>query len=277
MKITYYGTAAAEGIPALFCTCENCEYARAHGGRDVRTRSQAMINDDLLIDLPADTYHHVLTHGLPLHKIEHVIVTHAHSDHLYAADIACRSAGFAHGCTHALHMYGSMAVKKAVAEPAFRYDLARQDRFHFHEVAPYRRYEIGRYTVIPLPARHDPTAGPYIYVISDGEKTMLYGNDTGLFFEEVYDFLAGEKVRFDFVSLDCTSGIREINYDAHMNFERNLITRDRLKAIGAADEKTVFCSHHFSHNAGHVLYHDFTPLAAKEGFIMSYDGMTYEF
>ena len=28
MKIKYYGTAAAEGIPGLFCSCEICENAR---------------------------------------------------------------------------------------------------------------------------------------------------------------------------------------------------------------------------------------------------------
>ena len=28
MKIAYLGTSAAEGIPALFCHCDVCKYAR---------------------------------------------------------------------------------------------------------------------------------------------------------------------------------------------------------------------------------------------------------
>ena len=56
MKITYYGTAAAEGQPALFCHCPTCEYARIHKGKDIRTRSQTMINEDLVIDLIDHTY-----------------------------------------------------------------------------------------------------------------------------------------------------------------------------------------------------------------------------
>ena len=48
MKITYLGTAAAEAIPALFCNCEWCRRAAANGGKDVRTRSQALIDDCLL-------------------------------------------------------------------------------------------------------------------------------------------------------------------------------------------------------------------------------------
>ena len=55
MKLQYFGTAAAEGWPALFCGCDACRRAREAGGRNIRTRSQALIDDKLLIDFPADT------------------------------------------------------------------------------------------------------------------------------------------------------------------------------------------------------------------------------
>lgn len=32
MEIQYLGTAAAEGLPALFCDCETCRKARNIGG-----------------------------------------------------------------------------------------------------------------------------------------------------------------------------------------------------------------------------------------------------
>ena len=50
MRLTYLGTAAAEGFPAIFCNCEYCNEARRLGGKNIRTRSQALVNDDLLID-----------------------------------------------------------------------------------------------------------------------------------------------------------------------------------------------------------------------------------
>ena len=56
MKLTFLGTAAAEGFPAIFCNCEYCKEARKLGGKNIRSRSQTLINDDLLIDLPADSY-----------------------------------------------------------------------------------------------------------------------------------------------------------------------------------------------------------------------------
>ena len=60
MKITFLGTAAAEAMPATFCNCKYCIEARRLGGKNIRTRSQSIIDGKLLIDLPADTYYHFL-------------------------------------------------------------------------------------------------------------------------------------------------------------------------------------------------------------------------
>jgi hypothetical protein len=84
MVLQYLGTAAAEGWPGLFCACEHCEIARTRGGRNIRTRSQAIVfaeksgegdpDQRLLVDFPPDTYHHVLAHGLRLDKVGHLII-----------------------------------------------------------------------------------------------------------------------------------------------------------------------------------------------------------
>ena len=60
MKLTYYGTAAGEAWPGVFCSCALCQRARVLGGKNIRTRSQALIDDDLLLDLPPDNYLHTL-------------------------------------------------------------------------------------------------------------------------------------------------------------------------------------------------------------------------
>ena len=64
MKITFLGTAAAEGFPALFCNCEYCREARRLGGKNIRTRSQCLINENMLVDFPPDTYLHMLQNGI---------------------------------------------------------------------------------------------------------------------------------------------------------------------------------------------------------------------
>lgn len=64
MKLTYLGTAAAEGWPAAFCNCDGCRAARRLGGRNIRTRSQALVDDALLLDFPCDAWLHALRQGL---------------------------------------------------------------------------------------------------------------------------------------------------------------------------------------------------------------------
>ena len=53
-RAMFYGTGAAEGIPDPFCTCYLCQYARDHGGKDVRTRSMFRVDPTMVIDMGAD-------------------------------------------------------------------------------------------------------------------------------------------------------------------------------------------------------------------------------
>ena len=76
MKITVLGCGAAEGIPAMFCNCTLCKQALER--RIYRTRSQILINDDLLVDFPPDTYYRSMMRGINLGKIENVIVINKH-------------------------------------------------------------------------------------------------------------------------------------------------------------------------------------------------------
>ena len=62
MRIRYLGTAAAEGFPAVFCNCAACKMARELG--ELRTRSQALIDETLLVDLPPETYYHTVRFGI---------------------------------------------------------------------------------------------------------------------------------------------------------------------------------------------------------------------
>ena len=54
MELLFLGTGAAQGYPAIFCRCENCEAARQRGGRSIRRRSALLVNDDLLLDFGPD-------------------------------------------------------------------------------------------------------------------------------------------------------------------------------------------------------------------------------
>ena len=82
MKIHFYGTSGGGAQPELYCSCRICNYAREHRGPDLRTRSQALINNRLLVEFPVDTMMHAFYGGLDVRKYHHVIITHNHFDHI---------------------------------------------------------------------------------------------------------------------------------------------------------------------------------------------------
>ena len=115
MKIRYLGTGAAEGIPAIFCECLICKNARLKAGKEIRTRMQALINDEILIDFGPDTYMHRLQYKIDLSAIKYCLLTHAHEDHIYSHDIKCRkkNKAFLEANTYPLHLFGSSEKKSA--------------------------------------------------------------------------------------------------------------------------------------------------------------------
>ena len=278
MKIKFYGTAAAEGVPDLFCNCDVCKRTRAAGGRNIRTRSQALVNGELLIDFPPDTLLHTLNCGLDLPSIIKCIITHSHADHLYTDDILMRRPDFTHVNPGGEVLPFDVYISKVGAEAIFRNDspfLHDGKTIVVHTVEAFQPFAVGRYQITGLTADHAPATGPLFYAVSDGEKALLYANDTGYFPEETWAWLEREKPRFDLISLDCTGGIRDDYRRSHMCLPVNAEVRDRLMAIGCADEKTIFCVHHFSHNGG-ATYDEIVPVAEKMGFVVTYDGLEIE-
>ena len=75
MKIAYLGTGAAEGIPAIFCSCPYCSGVRLRGGKEIRSRSQILIDGELSVEFPPDAFYHAAA-GARLNEIKYVLVTH---------------------------------------------------------------------------------------------------------------------------------------------------------------------------------------------------------
>ena len=277
MKFQYLGTAAAEGFPGMFCSCDTCEKARKAGGRNIRTRSQAVIDDCLLIDFPADTYHHILANGLKLQKIQHCIITHSHSDHFYPADFEMCGVGFAHfKSSFKFNVYGGKDVYKKAKSAVDEYSLNNEERVVPHLIKPFETFTAGGYSITPLPADHDPATSPVIYAISDKTSSMLYAHDTGMLKAEAWEWLKESRLHFSFVSLDCTAGLLTGWKNGHLGLDTCCEFAEMLKAARVADSSTMFCLNHFSHNCL-ADYDDIIPYAAKYGFDVSFDGKTVVF
>ena len=206
MKITYYGTSAAEAWPALFCECEACRLARKYGGKNVRTRSQALIDDTLLLDFPPDTNYHAQVLGLNLRKVRTLLLTHSHHDHFFPADLGLRADQYAEGLTEEkLTVYGNETVismcedaKRVYRDPAPH--ILRSMRFQ-----PFETFETpDGYQVTTLLADHNPSEKSMIYTDPKRRKTdLICPVITGIFPESTWKFLEGKYL--DLASLDCTA------------------------------------------------------------------------
>ncbi|MBE6578499.1 MAG: hypothetical protein E7651_01685 [Ruminococcaceae bacterium] len=278
MKLTYLGTAAAEGWPALFCRCEYCVKALERGGKNLRSRSQALVNDDLLIDFPADSFSHMQQNGLNFSAVKDLLITHSHMDHFSPTDLHLRSTSYyAHNLTTPhLTLHGNERVMKLLErERITREEEPNDTGITAVQVEAYKPFTAGKYRVTALPAFHAMNEKAFVYLIEDGEKTLLYLHDTGELFDEVYDYLAANKVRADLISYDCTY-VALPSGGGHMGLDSCPKVRARLESIGVVHENTVHVINHFSHN-GKLIHDELEPAAKELGFLTSYDGMVVEF
>lgn len=277
MKLKYLGTAAAEGWPALFCKCEYCEKARRLGGNDIRSRSQAIINDDLLIDFPADTYMHAVKNGINLSSVKYCFITHSHLDHFAPTDMVLRNTDFyAHDLIEpVMKVYGNKNVIDKLQKTL--QILANDEAYpliEMYEIEPYKTVCAGDYKVTPLPANHKYDENAFVYLIESDKGNILYLHDTGLPYDEVYDYLKERGAKADIVSYDCTYVILP-SAGGHMGLDSVPYVRKRLYEIGVVDDNTISIVNHFSHN-GKLSHAELTEEANKIGFLSSYDGMTVE-
>ena len=276
MKIKFLGTAAAEGVPGMFCHCKTCEYVRQHRGKDIRTRSQSLINDDLLIDFPADTYMHVLHGELNLHNIHHLIITHHHSDHFYPEDFTMRANGMATLCDdNPFCIYAVDTIINSLEKDEIMRMMIKQGRFKLFKIIPFIPFEANGYKITPLEADHPNATNPLIYLIQKEGKTLLYGHDTGMLPPKTREFLVKTKPTIDLVTLDCCYGLSKCEKN-HMGIEACIKEFNWLKENDLINDKTIKVINHFSHNINplqHILEEHASPLGIK----VSYDGLAIEF
>ena len=276
MKILYLGTAAYEGVPAPYCRCRVCRESFRTGGRALRSRSQALVDGELLLDFNADTVCHSLRYRIEWENVGDCLITHSHSDHLYPMDLEILSDPISHE-HRPLHFYSAQDGYDKIAAQISLHRM--QGRAEVSLVRPGDIFFTSgqKYRVLALRANHAAATSPLFYAVERGGKRLLYAHDTGVFPEEDYALLRAFG-KFDLISLDCTGclGIGFDWRDGHMSLKTNLEVMERLRREGIADGKTIFVANHFSHNGGQT-YDEMVPEMAKHGIVVAYDGLAIEF
>ncbi len=276
MKFKFLGTAAAEAIPALWCTCETCRQARVNGGKDVRRRASYLIDDDTLVDFGPDANWQINEFGIDLAKIRRIFFTHPHSDHLFPMELFWRRAGFSI-VEKTIDVYGSSGVACRIMEDAaatgHAYSL-EAFRIHFNEI--WHGAEITTddgISATAIDARHAPGLGALFYAIRRNGKSILIANDTGFPLEHSWEII--EKMKFDLVTVDSTMGFSSTRYAGHMNVDTVVEFKERLREKGCLNPGCRVFATHFSHNGG-TLHSRLEEFYSGHGIEVAYDGLEVE-
>lgn len=277
MRLMFLGTAAAEGIPAVFCNCKTCLNAKAKGGKDIRTRSQIMIDGDTLFDFPMDTYMHMLRYRLDLSAIKRVLITHSHMDHCYPQEFCMRGGPFAKDMTaDKVKVFGNSTVCQI-----FKTDTAREIRpaveagIEVRALHPFDEVASDDMRIIALPASHTAGEECLVYYVERGGKGALLLNDTGVLDESVYLRLKSMRVSVDLVALDCTYGAIRHGAGRHMGLYDVVDQKTIMERVGLLKPNAAVIATHFSHNTD-LDYDGISALAAKYDITAAYDGMEVE-
>lgn len=252
MKVTLLGTGTSGGVPSLGCDCEVC---RSKNPKDKRFRSAALIETEttrLLIDAGPDIRQELLR--VPFRKIDGVLLTHIHYDHVGGIDDLRPFCIFGD-----INIYADDTVTEALPRimpycfpenPEELYPGA--PRLNLHTIYPRQRYRVGDIDFLPVQVMHDKMP-----ILGYRFGKFAYITDMKSMDDEEYACLEGVEVLV----------INALRFDKpHHSHQLVADAVEVSRRIGA--KKTYFT--HVTHQIG---FHDDANKRLPEGFEFGYDGM----
>jgi phosphoribosyl 1,2-cyclic phosphate phosphodiesterase len=286
MKLTFLGTGAGEGYPGYWCECPHCTYARKHRGKNLRTNSSMVIDEELLIDIGPSCFDNAARFGVNLSKIKTLLVTHPHEDHLQPQHLYWRNTDesllpltyvekMRHGGPRftdipQLNIYGNSFVMETLRKSL---DDMEELKINLHEIKEGKEEKTDGYRILPVRGNHGSQQGfSHSYIIQKDEKTVLYALDSGSYDEDQFALI--QEYQYDAVIMEGTTGLNE-QYGGHMCLVNNIRIRDRLKENKCLRENSRFLLTHLSPHwcPPHDWYES---IVASEGLELAYDGLQIE-
>lgn len=267
MRVQLLGTGGAEGIPAFFEPSRVSRHAREHGGKDVRSRSCALINDDLKIDLGPDSWHQIARYGVDATQWSAIVYTHSHEDHFCPSELQYALYPFTGEYFAPFTIYGNAEIARLIWERYPEWPL------EIVETKSFEPFQHGLYTITPLKAYHKLDEDAHNLLISDGAKTLLYATDTGIWQPETWEFMQGKTV--DAAIVECTEGKARTPYYGHMDIHDCAQFVAKLRDLGCLSPASpVFTTHHG--HLGDCTHEELEMALCPKGIQPGFDGLTFE-
>ncbi len=270
MRLQLLGTAASEGWPAPFCLCDACQEARRRGGLNLRSRSNALLDDDFKIDWGADTLTQLQRTGRHAQGVRTLVFTHQHSDHIVPGELDWARTPFTLTPPAPIAVYGNAQVLEMLREA---FPGEKSSAFEFHGLESEREtVTAAGDSILPLPADH--VAGAFTLLIKRGQKSLFYGHDSGLYPQPTLAALQAHGA-LDIVLMDCTSGGQSTSNRGHMGTDGVIQMKQELQKRGAITDKTRVIATHFSHN-GKLGHEELMRALLPHEIEVAFDGMLIE-
>ncbi len=283
MKLTFLGTGADSAYPLPSCRCEYCLKSREAGGKNLRKRALAVINDDLIFDFGPDMMSASFMHKIDISKLKYCFITHPHADHFDPAHLSTRIPDYATKDTIPLEIYASQLsferMTKMLIDIGYVSDIQNieeQKKLNIRAIVANHSKEIKieDYAVIPFSSNHDESVESLIYAVKQAGKEILYCTDTDSLSDETWNAMAGNSCKFDLIVLDHTYGF-DIDGGGHLNGNKFVDHMSKFKSFELLKPSARFLATHISHE-GNPPHEEMQEIANKYGYEVAYDGLVIE-
>ena len=151
MRLTFLGTGTSCGVPTIGCQCYTCSSTDPH---DKRLRCSALIETAqtrLLIDCGPDFRQQIMPQ--PFRKIDGILITHAHYDHMGGMDDIRPYCQFGE-----INVYADPIARQGMLQ-MLPYCFAEHrypgvPAIQLHEIHPHEAFRIGDLEIVPFLVMH---------------------------------------------------------------------------------------------------------------------------
>ena len=223
------------------------------------------------IDLTPDTTYHSDKFGLDHTQLEHLLITHTHSDHFNPGYLALREkASSGTESLTPINIYGPTDVENLLKRKISNFE---DFRITFHRINPFEAAQAGQLSIFALRGSHAGTT--LNYIVQAQGLTVLLGWDTGPWSEKTWQ--AASKFRFDAVFHECTFPDPGSGADGrvHHNFDTFLEMKKRMEDSGLVKLNAPFITNHMV-NCGRLDYDQAQEVFTPHGVTVGYDGLLLE-
>lgn len=253
MKIIFLGTGTSHGVPVVGCKCSVCN---SHDTRNLRNRSSIYIKKSgisIIIDTPAEF--RLATLKYKIKKVDAVLLTHCHSDHIAGLDDLRR---YNELQNTKIPVFGNENTIKEIKN-RFSYIFKKtqegggKPNLTLVKIKPYHKFMIGKVEIFPILVKHG-TLDVMAYRI----ENFVYMTDVSYIPRKSFNFLKNIKV---FV-LDA---LRKEKHPTHFSLS------EAIEIVNKTGAKKVYFTH-ISHKLDHHTIEKKLPLnvgLAYDGFMIN--------